>query len=170
MLCKTISNEPTKNKAERFYASTRAFMVVIITCILILSLAFVFSTETEAATANEQLDYTDTYFYDRINERQQQCYNWLKEHYDSYTGEAGSYQFDLAYMLPEGSTDEDYNRLGLDFMIGQMALYADYPLYEAKGNFCGYGTHIENGKRVFLVDIMHHIYIQMMPKIKWKRK
>lgn len=109
----------------------------------------------------EQLDVTDSYYYDRINERAQWCYNWLKDYYDNFSGEPGEYRFDITHLLPEGSTEKDYSELFTDFVIGDVALKADQPLYEWKGRVSGSGPDTSGetngiiGKYAFLMWITH---------------
>ena len=105
----------------------------------------------------EQLDVTDSYYYDRISERAQWCYNWLKDYYDNFSGEPGEYKFDLTHLLPGGSSENEYYQFFLDFIIGDSALKADKPLYELIGRFSGgsWNPSGDNGQIVFKIDMMH---------------
>ena len=102
-----------------------------------------------------------TYYYDRIPERAQWCYNWLKDYYDNFSGEPGQYRFDITHLLPEGATEADYSELFTDFVIGDVALKADHPLYEWKGRVSGSGPDTSGetngivGKYAFIMWITH---------------
>ena len=141
-------------KRRIFTALTVFFLMVIaLTAVFPVTAAEEESARELDATTAAQLDYTDTYFYDRISERQQWCYNWLKDYYDTFTGEPGRYQFDFAHLLPEGFTEEEADRLGDDFLIGGMALLADNPLYEIKGEVSGFGVDVIS--QSFVLEITH---------------
>ena len=91
----------------------------------------------------EQLDYTDSFFYDQISERQQMLYSWLKDYYDTFDGEPGRYEYDITDMLPESFTGEDCDALLSDILVADKALKSDDPLYELKGEIDGSGSDID---------------------------
>ncbi len=147
-----------------------AFSIIVFACFVALMASVMLpisaiSTDTEPeeydSTEAEQLDVTDSYYYDRITERQQWCYNWLKNYYDNFSGEPGKYTFEITHLLPEGSTEEDCEQLWIDFLVGKVALNADHPLYELKGGSFACSpdrsgqTNGIPGKLVFWMTITH---------------
>lgn len=145
------------------------FSIIVFACFIALMASIMLpisaiSTDTDPveydSTEAEQLDVTDSYYYDRIPERAQWCYNWLKEFYDNVpnnvpddihrniTDDCVEYFVDFTYMLPENPTAEDYSALGRDFMIGDLALKADDPLYDCKGRVSGWSPAYPEGEDV----------------------
>ncbi len=146
------------------------FSITVFACFIALMASMVLpiaanTAESETveydSTEAEQLDVTDSYYYDRIPERAQWCYNWLKDYYDNFSDEPGEYRFDITHLLPDGATEDDYSELFTDFVIGDAALKADQPLYEWKGRVSGSGpdttgeTNGVPGKFAFLMWITH---------------
>lgn len=131
----------------------RIFIALTVILLLAITLSSLLLTTVAAAendsareldaTTVAQLDVTDSYFYDRISERQQWCYNWLKDYYDNFTGEPGTYDIDVTYLLPEQFVSADVDGLFTDFLVGDSALKADDPLYELKGEVSSMGTDID---------------------------
>ena len=117
----------------------RSFLFTVLVCLLVslTSVVFPASAESAAMTEAEQLDVTDTYYYDRLGERQQWCYDWLQDFYDNISEEIKEYKVDLSYLLPEQPTFNDYADLFLDFCVADSALQADAPLYRLKGDVTG---------------------------------
>ncbi len=102
---------------------------------------------------------TRTYYYDRIPERAQWCYRFLKEYYDNIplgverlyriydvnsdsipSPEDIDYTYDIStfdFSTVPGGNDA---QLGTDFAIADAALKADEPAYDWKGWVSGYGA------------------------------
>lgn len=141
------------------------FSIIVFACFITLMASIVLpisaiSTETEPAeydsTEAEQLDVTDSYYYDRITERQQWCYNHIKEYIDNFTGETGQHRYDWSHLLPAGSTEEDYYKLMDDITVAQMALCADHPMYSLKIGSFGYSCDTTDPQNFrLIVDIDH---------------
>ena len=145
----------------------RIFIALTVILLLAITLSSLLLTTVAAAendsareldaTTVAQLDVTDSYFYDRISERQQWCYNWLKDYYDNFTGEPGRYDFDMTSMLPEGANEAELALLGNDFIVADVALKADDPLYQMKGIVSGFGGGYDMllGKIDYRLGITH---------------
>ncbi len=141
------------------------FSITVFACFIALMASIVLpisavSTETEPveydSTEAEQLDVTDSYYYDRITERQQWCYNHIKEYIDNFTGETGQHRYDWSHLLPAGSTEEDYYKLMDDITVAQMALCADHPMYSLKMGSFGYSCDTTDPQNFrLIVDIDH---------------
>lgn len=113
------------------------------------------SADTVDDVTAQQLDVTDTYYYDRISERQQWCYNYLKDYYDNFEGDPGQYDYDFAHLLPENADNSMGEALWTDFVVANVALRADNPLYYMKGEIGGYSMGTENGKNTFIFTFSH---------------
>lgn len=130
----------------------KVFLFVVSVIFIMLISAMLLPVGAEEPTEDSENIYNaETYYYDRINERAQWCYNWLKDFYDNYmpgnvpddipfltSDEFIEYKIDMAHLLPENPTAEDYYALGRDFLIGDLALKADDPLYVCKGRVSGW--------------------------------
>lgn len=99
---------------------------------------------------------SDTYYYDRIGEEAQWWYNELKTVYDSISNEAYIYRRQYTHKIPDCPTAEQYEELVNTILIGEAALFADYPLYRGKARVesCGYSAEFGT-KGFFYVDIQH---------------
>ena len=112
------------------------FVVSIILIMMIATLLPVGAQEsTEAAdpAEQEQLDVTDSYYYDRLNETQQTYYTYLKNYFDDWQGGAEVHEFELLTWTGSDMSDEERTAIFEELIYAQMALYADEPLYEVIG-------------------------------------
>lgn len=130
-------------------------LAITLMCVLTVAGCFLLPVNAETEDLNAQLDFTDTYFYDRINERQQWCYNYLKEYYDNIPDECAQYRLDLVHLLPDDSTFSDYADLFFDFSVADSAIKADDPLYRMKGNVTGANFPYYEEGRYFEIYIYH---------------
>ena len=134
------------------------FVVSVIFIMLISAMLLpVGAEEPTEATEEEQLDVTDSYYFDRLSENQQKCYAYIKDYYDNYwQGEIDVRQIDILYWVGEDATDEECKQLNYDFMYAQLALEADYPLYNYFGDFgVSYHRHTEGDMAGKLEVILH---------------
>ena len=113
----------------------KIFSAFILFCMLALTLTPLFSISISAqdtkeldATTKAQLDFTDSYYYDKLNEQQQWCYDFLVEFYAEHKGEVGKKHYDWSHLLPKDCTNDDITRLYDDFIIAELAVFADFAL------------------------------------------
>ena len=142
------------------------FSIIVFACFIALMASIMLpvsaiSTDTEPveydSTEAEQLDVTDSYYYDRLSENQQECYAYIKNYYDNWQGEIGEKQLDILYWVGEDATDEECMQLNYDFIYAQLALEADYPLYDCFGDFgVSYHRHTE-GNMAGKLEVTLHI-------------
>ncbi|MBQ8408118.1 MAG: leucine-rich repeat protein [Clostridia bacterium] len=111
-------------------------ILAFVLCIILIASMNVFALPVSAEVPEPQYPGTynaDTYYYDRIPERAQWCYNWLKDFYDNMPKEEADHKVDISFMLPENPDDNDVYELAVDFLVADAALKADDPSYRYKG-------------------------------------
>ena len=111
----------------------RRIGMFVLLCLVVTAVTQYLLVQADAAEVNAQ-----TYYYDHLSERQQECYDLLVTIYAELPNETGEETRRFTTMLPDNPTQEDYVALGVDFVAADMALKADQPMYGWVGRISGY--------------------------------
>ena len=139
----------------------RLICALTVCCMMLTALSSLFllnvgaqNTKELDATTKAQLDFTDSYYYDRISEKQQEYYHFLKAFYDEQLDEAGIYRYNWSSFLPPSPTLEDCDKLFDDLKIASLAIEADYPLYAGIAYISGCSSGFDGtGNVEFFIEI-----------------
>ncbi len=111
-------------------------------CISILLSSVIFAIPTSATAPDQQtveeqqLAATETYYYDRLSDYQQQIYVYLKDLYVNLDGELARYRMDVSQYVLEAYAGDAY-KLIHDFACAEGALFADDPYYDLRWKVAG---------------------------------
>ena len=123
-------------------------LVLLMSAVLVLGVIPSFKVTSTAAEVSYN---AKTYYYDRMTEQQKRCYEYVKNYCDNASKELGEHNIDLLSWLPANPTEEDFKRLGDDFIIAHLALIADDPMYTWKSRVVGYGNSLPGEPPLFVL-------------------
>lgn len=136
------------------YIAMKRTISLFLVISLFLSLLTCVMTSASFLSAAEGSENARTYYYDRLSDRQKKCYDYLKKYYDDLPSKPKGYSEELSSWLPSGFSFEEAKKLGEDFIIADMALVADEPMYSWKGRVSGYAQSSPGETPYFYVNIL----------------
>ena len=129
---------------------TKAGFITICICFF---LALMMWSPEVASAAPEEIN-AKTFYYDKMPADIQSYYTFLKEYADNMPNKIGEYRIDVSKFLPKNATAEDCNTLGRKFLIANLAMLADDPLYEWKARVTGYYQDVDSSGKMKAVVIV----------------